>query len=121
LEVLPAAGCSGEIYIFVCFYSQENLQANVLCSGMVAWWFVMPFDVIKSKMQADNPQSPKYKNIWVCGKDIYRRHKIRGFYKGVVLTSCRNFPVSASAFTAYNFFLGEFKAIRDEMESDKND
>ncbi|CAG7835263.1 unnamed protein product [Allacma fusca] len=64
-------------------------------AGMAYWTVNMPLDVIKSKIQAQDPTKPYvYKGIVDCGKTMYRRGGLKSFYPGYVATIVRGFPVN---------------------------
>jgi solute carrier family 25 carnitine/acylcarnitine transporter 20/29 len=81
-------------------------------SGLVSWWVVMPFDVIKSKMQADNPHKPVYKNMLHCAALTVNEYGARGLYQGFWSASLRAFPVNATAFLAFEFIHDQCAIIR---------
>ena len=53
-------------------------------SGIMLWTITFPFDVIKSRIQADDPANRKYKNIMSTFHIIHRDSGIGGFFKGIV-------------------------------------
>lgn len=52
-------------------------------SGIALWLFTFPFDVVKSRIQADNPAKRKYKNILSTFALIYKDSGVSGFFKGI--------------------------------------
>lgn len=67
---------------------KENIPlANTLLyggiSGVALWLFTFPFDVVKSRIQADDPARRKYKNIISTFNIIHRDNGIGGFFKGI--------------------------------------
>ena len=67
---------------------KENIPlVNTLCyggvSGIFLWLFTFPFDVVKSRIQADDPAKRKYKNILSTFSIIHRDSGIGGFFKGI--------------------------------------
>jgi len=65
----------------------------------------MPLDVVKSRIQADNPANPKYKGMLNCIMDTYRKHGLGIFGRGYVAVSLRAFPTNAFIFVAYAWAL----------------
>lgn len=68
---------------------------------MFSWIAVLPMDVVKSRIQADNPNKPTYKGMWDC---IYKSFKTDGmqiFFKGFFVTAIRAFPVNVVIFLGY--------------------
>lgn len=74
-------------------------------SGFGEWLPGYPFDVVKSKYQADDVKNPKYKSILGCVKDIYRSSGIRGFYSGIVPCLLRAPPANAATFLGFEMSL----------------
>lgn len=68
-------------------------------AGIVSWVIVYPIDVIKSRMQIDGiAGSLKYKNSLDCLKQGLALEGYVGFYRGLVPTILRAFPVNAATF-----------------------
>jgi len=74
-------------------------------SGFGEWLPGYPFDVIKSKYQADDVKNPKYKSILSCANDIYRTGGIKGFYSGIVPALLRAPPANAATFFGFEWSL----------------
>lgn len=74
-------------------------------SGFGEWLPGYPFDVIKSKYQADDIKNPKYTSIKSCIQDIYRTRGIRGFYSGIVPCLLRAPPANAATFLGFELSL----------------
>lgn len=74
-------------------------------TGFGEWLPGYPFDVIKSKYQADDVKNPKYTSIVSCVKDIYRVSGIRGFYSGIVPCLLRAPPANAATFLGFELSL----------------
>jgi solute carrier family 25 carnitine/acylcarnitine transporter 20/29 len=70
-------------------------------AGLGEWVPGYPFDVIKSKFQADDAHNPKYTSIKSCAVDIYRTSGIRGFYSGLVPCLLRAPPANAATFAGF--------------------
>jgi len=69
--------------------------------GTMYWAFNYPFDYVKTLMQTDNLENPKYKSTLQCFRDSYRAHGIGGFFKGYLICMMRSFPVNAAAIVTY--------------------
>jgi solute carrier family 25 carnitine/acylcarnitine transporter 20/29 len=52
-------------------------------SGIGLWLLTFPFDVVKSRIQADDSANRKYKNILSTFRIIHRDNGIGGFFKGL--------------------------------------
>ncbi|XP_014247598.1 solute carrier family 25 member 45-like [Cimex lectularius] len=71
-------------------------------AGLVSWIPIMPVDVVKSRIQSDNLDHPKYKNIRDCFVKTYQKEGLLFFYKGSIITALRAFPVNAITFSVYS-------------------
>jgi solute carrier family 25 carnitine/acylcarnitine transporter 20/29 len=68
-------------------------------TGVVLWTAVYPFDVVKSKMQADGfGEKGRYRNMRDAVRQTWRIEGLRGFSRGLVPTLVRAVPVSAGTF-----------------------
>lgn len=74
-------------------------------SGFGEWLPGYPFDVIKSKYQADDVKNPKYKSVFSCAKDIYRSSGVKGFYSGIIPCLLRAPPANAATFFGFEYSL----------------
>lgn len=63
--------------------------------------FIIPLDVVKSRIQADNPQNPMYKGMIDCFYKTYKAEGVSAFNKGFVVVCLRAFPVNAATFVGY--------------------
>ncbi|XP_022904505.2 solute carrier family 25 member 45-like isoform X2 [Onthophagus taurus] len=69
-------------------------------AGTVAWGMCMPFDVVKSRLQADFNNST-YKGTIDCAYKSYKSEGCSIFCKGMIVTCLRAFPVNAATFALY--------------------
>ena len=70
---------------------------------MLSWAATFPFDVVKSRMQADgNDDKFVYKGARVCFVKTYRTGGIGLLYTGLVPTLLRAFPTNGIIFLVYN-------------------
>ena len=65
----------------------------------MAWLKIMPFDVIKSKIQADRNNKVELINLI---KAIYKQSGLLGFYQGLAPTVVRGFIVNAVILCVYS-------------------
>jgi hypothetical protein len=72
-------------------------------AGMISWWVVAPFDVIKTKIQADEEISPKYKGTIDCTQKMYKSQGIVGLFRGILPLSLPAFIVNGASFLVYNY------------------
>jgi solute carrier family 25 carnitine/acylcarnitine transporter 20/29 len=70
-------------------------------AGFGEWLPGYPFDVIKSKYQADDIHNPKYTSIYKCAMDIYKTGGVKGFYSGLVPCLLRAPPANAATFAGF--------------------
>ena len=74
----------------------------------MSWAAILPFDVIKSRIQAD--ENGRYKGLWDCTVQSYREEGPRVFSRGLLVCSLRGFPSAAVTFLAYSQTLRLFNA-----------
>ncbi|CAM1331427.1 SLC25A45 (predicted) [Pycnogonum litorale] len=78
-------------------------------AGVAAWASILPIDIVKSRLQADDITRPKYKGFVHCAKCIYSEGGVRIFYTGLIALSLRSFPVNAVTFYVYKYLLNLMK------------
>ncbi|KAL2834273.1 mitochondrial carrier domain-containing protein [Aspergillus cavernicola] len=71
-----------------------------IITGLVLWTANYPFDVVKSKMQADGfgERDRVYKNLWDVVRKTWRGDGWKGFWRGLGPTLVRAVPVSGGTF-----------------------
>eukprot|EP00095_Tigriopus_kingsejongensis_P008085 maker-scaffold1604_size34042-snap-gene-0.14 protein:Tk08085 transcript:maker-scaffold1604_size34042-snap-gene-0.14-mRNA-1 annotation:"hypothetical protein DAPPUDRAFT_214129" len=67
-------------------------------AGVISWLSIMPLDVVKSMLQADNPQNPRYHSILQAYRACVKQFGWRGFFRGSLAVSLRAFPVNGATF-----------------------
>ena len=70
------------------------------CAGTFTWFSIMPFDVVKSRYQAD--MKNEFKGIIDCVYKSYQEEGITVFYRGCLVTCLRAFPVNGVIFLVYS-------------------
>ena len=70
-------------------------------AGVISWMAIMPFDVIKSKLQAD-PNKEVYRGFWDCAGKVYSAGGPRAFFMGFIPMCLRAFPVNAVTLMVYS-------------------
>ncbi len=86
---------------------RKDIPAWKLCifgalSGTALWLMVYPLDVIKSVMQTDNLQKPKFGNsISSVAKTLYANGGIGAFFKGFGPTMLRAAPANGATFATF--------------------
>jgi hypothetical protein len=63
--------------------------------------FVIPLDVVKSRIQADNPANPVYRGMVDCFYKSYKSHGFSVFFRGAPAILVRTFLVNAVVFIGY--------------------
>ena len=72
-------------------------------AGMISWASTFPFDVVKSRIQADgNDGRFFYKGFADCFVKSYRTGGLRSLYTGLGPTLLRAFPTNGIIFFVYN-------------------
>lgn len=89
-------------------------------SGFGEWLPGYPFDVIKSKYQADDVKNPKYTSIINCAKSIYNSRGIRGFYSGIVPCLMRAPPANAATFFGFEMSLKAWDKYMNKEDISNN-
>lgn len=72
-------------------------------TGLVLWSVNYPFDVVKSKMQADGfgVADKRYVNMRDVVRRTWKVEGVRGFFRGLGPTLFRAVPVSGGTFVVY--------------------
>jgi len=80
-------------------------------AGVLSWIIIMPFDVIKSHIQADVSGTGQ-KTVLSCARQIYARRGIQGFFTGALVVSIRAFPVNAVIFATHRHIMSVLHEAR---------
>ncbi|KAK3093525.1 hypothetical protein FSP39_016754 [Pinctada imbricata] len=70
------------------------------CAGTLTWFSIIPFDVVKSRYQADFKK--EFSGLIDCAVKSYREEGFFVFYRGCLVTCLRAFPVNAVTFLFYS-------------------
>ena len=81
-------------------------------AGCVNWATVMPFDVIKTHMQADHG-GQRYSGVLDCIRKTYGRGGVKSFYAGLTMACVRGFPVGVAEFFFYTHTLRVLNKVND--------
>ena len=85
------------------FTDARGIVADLISGGVagsLTWLSIIPFDVIKSRFQADF--AGEYNGFLHCAKELYKEGGVRIFYTGCLVTCLRAFPVNAMTFLVYS-------------------
>ena len=74
-------------------------------AGLGSWLAVLPFDVVKSRMQADDFAKPKYHGMFDCMHKSYKADGVSVFTRGALAMSLRAFPVNGVTFIVYEVLM----------------
>ncbi|XP_018915959.1 solute carrier family 25 member 45 isoform X2 [Bemisia tabaci] len=74
-------------------------------AGVASWAVIIPLDVVKSRIQADDIRNPKYSGIIDCFVKSYRADGLKVFGRGFWIITFRAFPVNVISFVGYEEFL----------------
>ncbi|XP_047490532.1 solute carrier family 25 member 45-like isoform X1 [Penaeus chinensis] len=91
----------------------------VFCGGMagvISWAMIIPLDVVKSRIQGDNPSNPQYKNARDCFVKSYKAEGLKVFTRGFCMMSLRAFPTNGAIFLGYVSSLNLLKRISGEQK-----
>lgn len=67
--------------------------------GIVLWTVIFPADVIKSRVQINNIETP----MWKMGLNIARTEGVSALYNGLKPTVIRTIPATAVLFAVYEY------------------
>ncbi|KAF6201058.1 hypothetical protein GE061_005505 [Apolygus lucorum] len=79
-------------------------------AGAISWSVAMPFDVVKSRIQMDDQNQPKYSGMADCFRKSFQKDGLPIFFKGFAVAVVRSFPVNAVTFVVYQYSMRECKA-----------
>lgn len=108
------AACSGIRFYFVCWtlnlcepdlfpINNNQFILAVGVAGLVSGVATLPFDAVKTIMQADDHRKPVFTGMTQAAKEIYRVDGLRGFYRGFWNVSGRVVPLQCLTFVVYDF------------------
>lgn len=72
-------------------------------AGVLSWVCVIPFDVVKTIMQAD--ENHKFRGIMHCVLVNYRAYGWRSIFRGSWMLLARAIPFNAATFLGYEYSL----------------
>ena len=88
--------------------NQDHILSNTLLAGATAGVLsqsiMYPGDTIKRQMQINGMnKNTQYNSVRECIMNIYKKHGIQGFYKGIMLNSVKSIPEIAIKFSIYEY------------------
>lgn len=83
-------------------------------AGVLSWLVIIYLDVVKSRIQADDPLNPKYHGMIDTFKKCYAEGGIKIFGRGLVVMSLRAFPLNGATFLGYEYCLAGCRTYYEE-------
>lgn len=104
------------MYIFVKQFTIKCVSFLIFFTGVISWASIVPFDVIKSRIQADSKSNPVYKSTLDCIIQS-KKEGIMVFFRGFWMIAFRAFPVNAATFLGYEMIISfcESKNYQDSI------
>ena len=110
---IPAFGLYMIVYEYLCDVLPPGVVTTLAVggfAGVTAWIAPFPFDVIKSRLQAD-VTNVKYASPVDCTVKMYREGGVKIFFSGLGVTCLRAFPVNAVTLLLYSHSLKLLETI----------
>ncbi|XP_075222534.1 solute carrier family 25 member 45-like isoform X5 [Lycorma delicatula] len=114
------------MYIYVSgneIISETKTISSIMITGALAgaasWALIMPLDVVKSRMQADSVEKPKYNGMIDCFRKSYQEAGLKVFMRGFWTTMARALPVNAATFVGYETFISFYFKLKKKNEDQK--
>ena len=83
-------------------------------SGIVAQFFTYPFNVIGKRLQFEGMRSErKFNGFFECGRFLYRKYGVRGFFRGIIPNFIKTIPGVAVSFYVFD----KSKEILDKYDN----
>lgn len=70
-------------------------------AGLAYWVPVFPCDNIKTRIQSDSLEKPKYKGFFNCLAVTIKECGIKGIYRGLLPCALRSMPANAAGFLVF--------------------
>ncbi|OMO54098.1 Endoplasmic reticulum-adenine nucleotide transporter [Corchorus capsularis] len=87
---------------------QESLRTMLVAGGLAgvaSWVCCYPLDVVKTRLQAQSPSSPKYSGIIDCLQKSVKQDGFGVLWRGLGTAVARAFVVNGAIFSAYEIAL----------------
>jgi len=101
-------GCYFGTYDSMMRSFRKNGQVSLLgslfsggCAGIAFWIFIYPADYIKTLIQADSLDNPKYKGTLDCARQEYKTGGTSVFYRAFGIMMARAFVVNGFGFLCF--------------------
>jgi len=73
-------------------------------AGVVLWASCYPMDLLKTKLQTENFENPRFKGLWDVIRGTYKEAGLKGFFKGFVPCLTRAVPVNGGILVVFEMF-----------------
>ena len=83
-------------------------------AGCVCWVATLPFDVIKTRIQASTTGNSS--SLLVVGKEVLKEGGIRGLYRGLGPALLRAFPANGACLLGVDLFKQMAEPIRQKLD-----
>lgn len=83
------------------FRTYQAIAAAGGYAGFMYWLVVFPVDTVKSVIQADRLDKPRYNGVLDCCQKLYKEGGPARFYRGISPSLIRAFPANAITFVAF--------------------
>ncbi|KAJ6639878.1 Solute carrier family 25 member 45 [Pseudolycoriella hygida] len=90
---------------------------SYLLLGVLSWIIAIPFDVLKTIMQAD--AATKYESMFNCIKINFERHGWTFLFRGSWIIVVRAIPVNCATFIGYEYVLNKCKIFNKTSDENK--
>ena len=103
---------------------QPPLAADLLAGGLagvLSWLINMPVDVVKTRLQSDDPVRPRYAGAIDCCVQSYRAEGWRIFWRGLTVTCLRAFPTNAVTLVVYSKSLSYLQQQQQQQHQQRED
>ena len=74
-------------------------------AGVLSWALILPLDVVKSRIQADNPERPQFRGVLHCARETVVRDGPAALFRGFSTMAARAFVVNAVTLFGYEYFM----------------
>jgi len=84
---------------------RHRLAASLVAggfAGVASWFTILPLDLIKSRLQADDIIRPKYQGILHCARESFQKEGLTVFFRGWQVVLIRAVPVNAVLLLCYD-------------------
>lgn len=70
-------------------------------AGLTTWGLIYPIDYVKTLIQTDSLEKPRYKSSVQCALEEFRTKPLSTFFRGVEIMLARAFIVNAFGFMCF--------------------